>query len=225
MTEEVKKKGDPTALGIFAYGFSLFALSMYATGFFSFSTESIVMIAPALFFGGLFLLIASIWEYNNGNTFGATAFATYSGFFLVFAFAHIGIKLGWFAPLIVAHLVGIMAFAFIIMTFIYWIGSFKMNLVLNLTLFFLLIVFILYAIPLLTLTASNTTAFGTFPATALAPAGWVGILDSILTMWIGAAVIINDRWEVAGSHGPIPLFPFGKKGEKTASKTPAGQHH
>ena len=211
MTDENKKKGDPTALGIFAYGFSLFALSIYAIGFFSFSTESIVMIAPALFFGGVFLLIASTWEYNNGNTFGATAFGTYSAFFLVFAFAHIGIKLGWFAPLIVAHMIGIMALAFVVMTFIYWVGSLKMNLALNLTLFFLLIVFILYAIPLLSLTPSGTTAMGAFPAPALAPAGWVGIIDSLFTMWVGAAAIINDRWELAGSRGPIPVYPLGKK--------------
>ncbi len=205
-----QKKGDPTALGIFAYGFTLLALSLYAAGFFSFSAESIVMIAPALFFGGLFLLVASIWEYNNGNTFGATAFGTYSAFFLVFAFAHIGIKLGWFSSLIVAHQVGIMALCFIIMTLIYWIGSFKMNLVLNLALFFLLIVFILYAIPLMTLTASGTTALGAFPG-CLQAAGWVGIIDSIFTMWLGAAVIINDRWVMAGKNPIIPIIPLGKK--------------
>ncbi|MFP3306868.1 MAG: hypothetical protein RXN93_06005 [Thermocladium sp.] len=41
------KKGDPTALGIFSYGFTLFFLSIYAMGLYPWS-ESIVMIAPAL---------------------------------------------------------------------------------------------------------------------------------------------------------------------------------
>ena len=148
--EEIKKKGDPTALGIFAYGFSLMALSIYAIGVYPWS-ESIVMIGPAMFFGGLFLLIAANWEYNNGNTFGATAFGAYSGFFLTFALVHIGILMGWFSPLVVAHLVGIMCLAFTLITFILWIGSFKMNLALNLTLFFLLLVFILFTIPLMSL--------------------------------------------------------------------------
>ena len=208
-TEFTQKKGDPTALGIFAYGFSLLALSIYASGFFPWS-ESITMIAPTLAFGGIFLLIAANWEYNNGNTFGATAFGTYSAFFLTFAAAHIGLKLGWFTALEVGHLVGIMALAFVVMTFIYWVGSFKLHIAINVTLLFLLLVFVMYAIRLLTLTATNATAIGTFPG-SLAPAGYVGIVDSMLTMWVGSAVIINDRWETAGVHGPIPLFPFGKK--------------
>ncbi|MGC9226606.1 acetate uptake transporter [Caldivirga sp.] len=132
------KKADPTALGIFSYGFSLFILSIYAMGFYPWS-ESIVMIAPALVFGGVFLLVAANWEYNNGNTFGATAFGTYSAFFLTFAVAHMGIVAGWFSSLEVAHLVGLLAVAFAIMTFLYWVGSFKMNLALNLTLLLLLL--------------------------------------------------------------------------------------
>lgn len=204
-----KRKGDPTALGIFAYGFSLFFLSIYAMGFYRWS-ESIVMISPALVFGGLFLLIAANWEYNNGNTFGATAFGTYSAFFLSFGVAHIGIFAWGFSSIEVAHFVGLMAVAFAIMTFIYWLGSFKMNLALNLTLFFLLLTFILYAIPLTTLAPSISTAMGAFPD-ALKPAGYVGFLDSLFTMWVGAATVINDRWEVAGLKGPIPVFPLGKK--------------
>ncbi|MDP8023934.1 MAG: acetate uptake transporter [Nitrososphaeria archaeon] len=209
MTLTEKRKGDPTAVGIFSYGFTLFLLSVYAMGFYSWS-ESILMIAPALFFGGLFLLIAANWEYNNGNTFGATAFATYSAFFLTFAFAHIGIYVFKFNGIEVGHLVGLLAVAFTIMTLIYWIGSFKMNLALNLTLLFLLFTFILYAIPLTTLSSSMTTAMGAFPG-CLKPAGYIGFIDSLFTMWVGAAVVINDRWEMAGKKGPIPLFLFQKE--------------
>lgn len=205
------QKGDPTALGIFAYGFSLLALSFYAVGWFSW-TESIVMIAPALMMGGLFLAIAANWEYTNGNTFGATAFGTYSAFFLTFGLAHIGIKVGWWGSVPTAHLVGILALAFAIMTLVYWIGSFRMNVAINLTLFFLLLVFILYAIPLLTLDSTGTsTAIGAFPA-ALQAAGYVGLIDAALTVWVGAAVIINDRWRSAGyDEAPIPLFPIGQR--------------
>ena len=203
------KKGDPTALGIFSYGFTLFFLSIYAIGLYPWS-ESIVMIAPALVFGGLFLLIAANWEYNNGNTFGATAFGTYSAFFLSFAVAHIGIFAWKFSPVMVAHFVGLMAVAFTIMTLIYWVGSFKMNLALNLTLLLLLLTFLLYAVPLTTLNSSMMTVMGGFP-TALRPAGYIGLLDSILTMWVGAAVVINDRWEMAGLNPPIPVFPLAKK--------------
>ncbi|WP_291999467.1 acetate uptake transporter [Caldivirga sp.] len=203
------KKADPTALGIFSYGFSLFILSIYAMGFYPWS-ESIVMIAPALVFGGVFLLVAANWEYNNGNTFGATAFGTYSAFFLTFAVAHMGIVAGWFSSLEVAHLVGLLAVAFAIMTFFYWVGSFKMNLALNLTLLLLLVTFILYAIPLTSLSSSMTTVMGKIPG-ALKPAGYIGFIDSLFTMWVGAATVINDRWELAGLKGPIPVYPFAKR--------------
>ncbi|MCL4343364.1 MAG: acetate uptake transporter [Nitrososphaerota archaeon] len=209
MSNTIKKKGDPTAVGIFAYGFSLFFLSMYAMGIYPWS-ESIVMIAPALLFGGLFLLVAANWEYNNGNTFGATAFATYSAFFLTFAIAHIGLFVFKYNSIEVGHLVGLMAVAFTIMTVIYWIGSFRMNLALNLTLFFLLLTFILYAVPLTTLTSSMTTAMGTFPG-SLKPAGYVGFIDVLFTIWVGAAAVINDRWEITGKKGPVPVFPLVKE--------------
>ncbi|MGC8558061.1 MAG: acetate uptake transporter [Nitrososphaeria archaeon] len=215
MINVVKKKGDPTAVGIFAYGFSLFFLSMYAMGVYPWS-ESIVMIAPALLFGGLFLLVAANWEYNNGNTFGATAFATYSAFFLTFSIAHIGLFVFKFNSIEVAHLVGMMAVAFTIMTLIYWIGSFRMHLALNLTLFFLLLTFILYAIPLTTLTSSMTTAMGAFPD-CLKPAGYMGFIDVLCTIWVGAATVINDRWEITGKNGPIPVFPLIKEKKQEQS--------
>ncbi len=220
-TRDVSKKGDPTALGIFAYGFGLMILSFYAVGFFGWG-EHLTLMAPALVFSGLFLLIAANWEYNNGNTFGATAFGTYSGFFLTFGtvtLAH------WAFPAAVtdvmhAHLIGMMALAFSFMTFVYWIGSFRMTVIHNLMLFFLLVTFILWAIPLLSLTDAGTL-FGAMPGAVL-PAGIVGLVDVFFTVYLAAAVVINDRWESTGSPGPIPLFKF-KKAASPVLRMPEAQ--
>lgn len=206
MTEEMKK-GDPTSLGIFAYGFGLMILSLYALGVFGWD-EHLTLMAPALVFSGLFLLVAANWEYNNGNTFGATAFGTYSGFFLTFAVLTFVLKLGWITDVEHAHLVGMMALSFIFMTFFYWIGSFKMTVMHNLMLFFLLITFILWAIPLLSLTDTGTL-MGPMPA-AVYPAGVVGLIDVFFTTYLAGAVVINERWEHAGSKGPLPLFSLAK---------------
>ncbi|MCL4334407.1 MAG: acetate uptake transporter [Candidatus Thermoplasmatota archaeon] len=212
MSEEVKK-GDPTALGIFAYGFGLMILSLYALGVYNWG-EHLTLMAPALVFSGLFLLVAANWEYNNGNTFGATAFGTYSGFFLTFAVLSFALKLGWVTDVEHAHLVGMMALAFVFMTFIYWVGSFKMTLVHNLMLFVLLITFILWALPLLSMTDASTTILGKMPG-AVFPAGVAGIIDVVFTTYLAGAVVINDRWVNAGSRPPLPLFPLGKKTVKT----------
>ena len=205
----VPKKGDPTALGIFAYGFGLMILSIYALGGFSWG-EHLTLMAPAFAFSGLLLFTAANWEYNNGNTFGATAFGTYAGFFLTFAVLTFVLKLGWITDVEHAHLVGMMALAFILMTGVYWIASFKMTIAHNLMLFFLLITFILWAIPLLSMTDASTTIFGSMPG-AVFPAGVAGIIDVIFTTYLAAAVTINERWEKAGSRGPLPLGPIGQK--------------
>lgn len=201
------KKGDPTALGIFAYGFGLMILSLYAVGAFSWG-EHLTLMAPALVFSGLFLLVAANWEYNNGNTFGATAFGTYSGFFLTFAVLTFALDLGWITDLEHAHMVGMMALAFVFMTFVYWIGSFRMTLIHNLMLLFLLITFILWAIPLLSMTDAGT-ALGAMPG-AVMPAGIVGLIDVFFTTYLAGAVVINDRWENAGEPALLPLFPLRK---------------
>lgn len=199
------EKGDPTALGVFAYGFGLMILSLYAVGAFSWD-EHLTLMAPALVFSGLFLLIAANWEYNNGNTFGATAFGTYAGFFLTFSVLTFALELGWITDLEHAHMVGMMALAFVFMTFIYWVASFRMTLIHNLMLLFLLITFILWAIPLLSMTDTGT-ALGAMPG-AVMPAGIVGLIDVIFTTYLSAAVVINSKWKAAGLKDLLPLFPF-----------------
>jgi succinate-acetate transporter protein len=44
-----------------------------------------VVVGLALFFGGLAQLLAGMWEFAVGNTFGATAFSAYGGFWLSYA--------------------------------------------------------------------------------------------------------------------------------------------
>jgi succinate-acetate transporter protein len=42
----------------------------------------VIWVGVALFYGGLTQLLAGMWEFRNRNVFGATAFATYGGFWL-----------------------------------------------------------------------------------------------------------------------------------------------
>jgi succinate-acetate transporter protein len=71
-------------------------------------------LVPALVFIGL-LLVAANLEYNSGNTFGATAFGTYAGFFLAFSMLTIGMFYGFLTATQHAHLIGMMVFAFALM--------------------------------------------------------------------------------------------------------------
>jgi succinate-acetate transporter protein len=43
-----------------------------------------VVLPLALFYGGLAQLLAGMWEFRRGNTFGATAFSSFGAFWLAF---------------------------------------------------------------------------------------------------------------------------------------------
>jgi succinate-acetate transporter protein len=77
------KIADPGPLGLAAFAITTFLLSMVNAGFVDEGVRPIVF-GMALFMGGLAQLLAGMWEYRTGNTFGATAFTAYGAFWLSF---------------------------------------------------------------------------------------------------------------------------------------------
>jgi succinate-acetate transporter protein len=69
---------DPAPLGLGAFALTTFLLSAHNAGW----APDLIWLGVALFYGGLAQLLAGMWEFRNKNTFGATAFATYGGFWL-----------------------------------------------------------------------------------------------------------------------------------------------
>jgi succinate-acetate transporter protein len=61
-----------------------FVLSIHNAGSSNIPTADVV-VGLALFYGGLAQLLAGMWEFKTGNTFGATAFSSYGAFWLSFA--------------------------------------------------------------------------------------------------------------------------------------------
>src|SRR4051794_32422338 len=72
---------DPGPLGLAAFALTTFVLSMFNAGLVSEAGEAIVF-GLALAYGGLAQLLAGMWEFRTGNTFGATAFTSYGAFWL-----------------------------------------------------------------------------------------------------------------------------------------------
>lgn len=74
---------NPAPLGLFAFGFSTFLLGLVNIG-----TEGVrettSLVGPFLLYTGIMMGVSAIFELIAGNTFGATAFGTLSGFFLSF---------------------------------------------------------------------------------------------------------------------------------------------
>ena len=71
---------DPAPLGLGAFAMTTLALSLsnaniWAGGIFA-------ALSLALVYGGFAQLLAGMWEFKVGNTFGATAFSSYGAFWL-----------------------------------------------------------------------------------------------------------------------------------------------
>src|SRR5437879_2950750 len=68
-TEAAASVADPGPLGLAAFALTTFCLSMINAGLVSKATEPIVF-GLALAYGGTAQLLAGMWEFRKGNTFG-----------------------------------------------------------------------------------------------------------------------------------------------------------
>ncbi|HVC42955.1 MAG: acetate uptake transporter [Candidatus Dormibacteria bacterium] len=74
---------NPAPLGLVAFGLTTLLLSFINAGVIP-GTSVPVVLATAIPFGGLCQLLAGMWEFRTGNTFGATAFTSYGAFWISF---------------------------------------------------------------------------------------------------------------------------------------------
>jgi succinate-acetate transporter protein len=74
---------DPGPLGLAAFAMTTFVLSMFNADLVSARGEPVVL-GLALAYGGLAQLLAGMWEFRTGNTFGAVAFTSFGAFWLSF---------------------------------------------------------------------------------------------------------------------------------------------
>jgi succinate-acetate transporter protein len=78
---------DPGPLGLAGFAATTFILSMINANLVSGPlTDVPVVLGMALAYGGIAQLIAGIWEFRTGNTFGAVAFCSFGAFWISFYF-------------------------------------------------------------------------------------------------------------------------------------------
>jgi succinate-acetate transporter protein len=77
------KPADPGPLGLAAFALTTFILSMFNAGLVSHAGEPVVL-GVALAYGGIAQVLAGMWEFRTGNTFGAVAFTSFGGFWISF---------------------------------------------------------------------------------------------------------------------------------------------
>ena len=80
---EARTTADPGPLGLAAFAMTTFVLSMFNAGLVAKGGEPVVL-GLAVAYGGLAQLLAGMWEFRTGNTFGATAFTSFGAFWISF---------------------------------------------------------------------------------------------------------------------------------------------
>jgi hypothetical protein len=174
---------DPAPLGLAAFALTTFLLSAFNAGWMTHSS-GLAWLGYALAYGGLCQLLAGMWEFRNRNVFGATAFASYGGFWigLFFYFQTVGSKL--LAHPLTAGLfakdVGWILLAFAIFNTYMLLWSTQVNLA----------VFMVF----LTLEATEIVLFaGNFAGNAniVKAGGYVGVLTALVAWYTSAAGVAN----------------------------------
>jgi uncharacterized protein len=72
---------NPAPLGLAAFALTTFLLSAKNADWMSHSS-GLTFLGYAFAYGGIGQLLAGMWEFRNRNVFGATAFASYGGFWI-----------------------------------------------------------------------------------------------------------------------------------------------
>jgi uncharacterized protein len=89
IAESVAPVANPAPLGLIGFGMTTLLLGAINAGFISAAPgptagSAVVVLALAIAFGGAGQILAGMWEFRVGNTFGATAFTSYGLFWISF---------------------------------------------------------------------------------------------------------------------------------------------
>jgi len=73
---------DPAPLGLAGFAMTTLFISFGNANIITEAGAGVFVLGAAAFYGGLGQLLAGMWEFKRGNTFGATAFSSYGAFWL-----------------------------------------------------------------------------------------------------------------------------------------------
>jgi len=183
----VDNTSNPAPLGLLGFGMTTILLNIHNAGFLPLDA---MILAMGIFYGGLAQVIAGIMEWKKNNTFGTTAFTSYGLFWLTLVALIALPKMGiGSAP--TAQAMGCYLFVWGLLTAFLFIGTFKMNRVLQFVFGSLTLLFFLLA-----------TSDFTGNATIKTIAGYEGIICGAAAFYAALAQVLNEV------YGKV-IFPLG----------------
>lgn len=187
---------NPAPLGLSAFALTTFVLSSINSGLVPAGATNII-VGLALFYGGLAQLLAGMWEFRTGNTFGATAFTSYGAFWMALGVVFIpgfGILDALSKSNSVSSALGIFLLGWTIFTLVMFLATLRTNYALIALFGFLFLTFLFLTIGNLGGGAGANTI-----------GGYLGIITALVAWYTAlAGVLSSNRAMFTLPVGPRP---------------------
>jgi succinate-acetate transporter protein len=180
---------DPAPLGLAGFAMTTLILSLANTK--TWPAGALTAVSLALVYGGGAQLLAGMWEFKRGNTFGATAFSSYGAFWISFWYLNSHTTI----PAADASVVfGTFLMGWTIFTAYMTVATLRLNMA-------LVVVFTLLTLTFLFLTIG---AFQTSDGwTKLG--GWVGVATAAAAWYTSFAIVLRSTFD----RDVLPVYPYG----------------
>lgn len=183
---------DPGPLGLGAFAMTTFVLSMFNSNLVDPKGVSVVL-GLALAYGGIVQLLAGMWEFRNGNTFGAVAFSSFGAFWISFWALE-----AFYAKDITGnagHAVGVYLWAWAIFTAYMTVAAMRTSGAVLLVFVLLTVTFVLLAIG----------AIGPHP-TVEHWGGYLGLATAAAAWYASFAAVVNSTF----GRTVLPVVPLSR---------------
>jgi hypothetical protein len=195
-TAGVPAIANPAPLGLAGFALTTFVLSMVNSGLVGEGVEPVVF-GLALAYGGIAQLLAGMWEFKTGNTFGAVAFASYGAFWISF-WALVQFFVKDIPAADAGHAVGLYLWAWGIFTAYMFIASLRTTVAVAVVLFLLTLTYIALGIG---------NSHGSAAGHGLVLIGGILGLATALAAWYASfAQVINSTF----GRDVAPLGPLNR---------------
>jgi succinate-acetate transporter protein len=172
---------DPGPLGLAAFALTTFVLSMFNADLVGKGGEPIVF-GLAFAYGGLAQVLAGMWEFRTGNTFGAVAFTSFGAFWLSY-WAFVQFYASKVPAADAGHAVGLYLIAWGIFTTYMLVASLRTTAAIT-------AVFLLLAVTFFLLGIGNAGAHPNI----IKAGGYVGIATAVAAWYASFAAVTNSTF-------------------------------
>ena len=184
---------DPGPLGLAAFATTTFVLSMINSNLVTGRALPVVL-GLALAYGGIVQILAGLWEFRTGNTFGATAFCSFGAFWISF-FILVQLDLVKIPLLAVNSALGLYLWTWGIFTAYMFVASLR-------TTGAVAAVFLLLAITFIVLGIGNAGG----DSSIIHLGGWIGLITAVVAWYASFAGVTNATW----GRDVLPVFPLNQ---------------